>query len=141
LSVSILLHATLQATDFYEYGWGDSFHFAHTKVGEAHMDAIYRHEHYLSEHLGLKKGDTAVDVGCGVGGPAREIASFSGADIVGITINEYQVERAQNMTSAADLADQVSYVQGDFTQMPFSDEKFDHAYAIEATCHAPQLRK
>lgn len=32
-----------------------------------------------------------LDVGCGVGGPAREIAKFTGAHITGITINEYQV--------------------------------------------------
>ena len=28
-------------------------------------------------------------------------------------------------------------VQGNFMQPPFKDESFDAAYAIEATCHAP----
>ena len=28
-------------------------------------------------------------------------------------------------------------VQGDFLKMPFPDNTFDGAYAIEATCHAP----
>lgn len=32
-----------------------------------------------------------LDVGCGVGGPMRNIASFTGADITGVTINDYQV--------------------------------------------------
>lgn len=35
-----------------------------------------------------------LDVGCGVGGPMRTIASTSGAHITGITINDYQVKRA-----------------------------------------------
>ena len=40
-------------TDFCEYGWGDSFHFAHTKKGENHHDAMARHERRLAEELGL----------------------------------------------------------------------------------------
>jgi sterol 24-C-methyltransferase len=34
-----------------------------------------------------------LDVGCGVGGPARNIARFSRADVTGVTINDYQVKR------------------------------------------------
>ena len=40
------------------------------------------------------EGQKVLDVGCGVGGPARNIARFSGADITGITINDYQVGAA-----------------------------------------------
>ena len=36
-----------------------------------------------------------LDVGCGVGGPMRTIASTSGAEITGITINDYQVKRGE----------------------------------------------
>ncbi|KAH8043700.1 sterol 24-C-methyltransferase [Aureococcus anophagefferens] len=42
--------------------------------------------------LGMKPGVKALDVGCGVGGPMRNMAIFSGASIEGITINEYQVK-------------------------------------------------
>ncbi len=41
-------------TDFYEYGWGQSFHFCRFYKGEAFDQAIARHEHYLSAKLGLK---------------------------------------------------------------------------------------
>ena len=37
----------------------------------------------------------ALDVGCGVGGPMRTIASTSGANVTGLTINDYQVSRAK----------------------------------------------
>jgi len=37
------------------------------------------------------------------------------------------------------LAERVHVVQGDFLEMPFDADKFDVAYAIEATCHAPKL--
>lgn len=45
------------ATDFYEYGWGQSFHFATQAKGEPYAQAIARHEHWLALQLQLKRGD------------------------------------------------------------------------------------
>ena len=78
-----------------------------------------------------------LDVGCGIGGPYRNIAKFTRADITGITINEYQVQRANELNAKMGLADQVRSVQGDFMELPFGGDAFDAVYAIEATCHAP----
>lgn len=50
---------------------------------------------------------TALDVGCGVGGPARAIASHSGGNVVGITINKYQVKKANDYAKAMNLSEQV----------------------------------
>jgi sterol 24-C-methyltransferase len=58
-------------TDFYEYGWGQSFHFAMRFPGEALQASLQRHEYYLASKLGLKAGQVALDCGCGVGGPQR----------------------------------------------------------------------
>jgi hypothetical protein len=43
-------------TDFYEYGWGQSFHFCRFHKGESFDKAIARHEHYLAAKLGLRPG-------------------------------------------------------------------------------------
>lgn len=43
----------------------------------------------------LQRGQRALDVGCGVGGPMRTIAATSGAKVTGLTINDYQVSRAK----------------------------------------------
>lgn len=80
-----------------------------------------------------------MDVGCGVGGPAREIAKFTGAQIVGLNNNDYQIERATAYAQKEGLAGQVGFVKGDFMQMSFPDATFDAVYAIEATVHAPSL--
>jgi sterol 24-C-methyltransferase len=168
------------ATDFYEYGWGDSFHFAHRFSTESLRESILRHEYYLASQLGLKPGQTCMDLGCGVGGPARNIARFSGAKITGLNNNAYQVKRATLKTEREGLTSLVKFVkvrnagkrlrpntaplgedrvayghspyyprcpaaytlpflllQGDFMNLPFKPESFDAAYAIEATCHAP----
>lgn len=126
-------------TDIYEWGWGQSFHFSPSIPGKSHRDCTRIHEEMAVDLLGVKPGTRILDVGCGVGGPMRAIAAHSGANVVGITINEYQVKRARMHNKKAGLDSQCEVVCGNFLQMPFSDSSFDGAYSIEATCHAPKL--
>lgn len=127
------------ATDFYEYGWAQSFHFCRFSKGEPFKQALARHEHYLALKMGIQEGQHVLDVGCGVGGPAREIAKFTGCNVLGLNNNDYQVERGTLYAQKEGLSDQVGFIKGDFMQMTFSDNSFDAVYAIEATVHAPSL--
>mmetsp|Transcript_20113 Transcript_20113/g.64781 ORF Transcript_20113/g.64781 Transcript_20113/m.64781 type:complete len:375 (-) Transcript_20113:488-1612(-) len=129
------------ATEFYEWGWGTSFHFADKRSGESFKESLKRHEYYLASRVGVKPGDKVLDCGCGIGGPARNIARFSRAKVTGITINGAQVERGNALCRAEGSDHLVTLVQGDFMKMPFDSESFDAAYAIEATCHAPDRTK
>lgn len=124
-------------TDMYEYAWGESFHFAPRHKGESFPASIARHEHYLSQKLGLKEGDNVLDVGCGIMGPAREIARFSGATITGLNLNEYQLKRCAALNSREAFSNRLKTQHGDFMNIPFPDNTFDKIYAIEALCHAP----
>lgn len=124
-------------TDFYEYGWGRSFHFAPRVPGESFEASLIRHERFLAEALGLRPGMVAADLGCGVGGPLMEIARFTGASIVGINRNGYQLERARQMAEEAGLTGMVEFLHCDFMDVDAPDESFDAVYDIEATCHAP----
>jgi sterol 24-C-methyltransferase len=125
------------ATDFYEYGWGQSFHFAQQAEGETFREAILRHERRLALALALRPDMTALDVGCGVGGPMRNIARLAGCSIIGINNNAYQLLRLERLNAEVGLAGRCSGVPGDFMAMPFPDGAMDAAYAIEATVHAP----
>lgn len=58
-----------------------------------------------------------LDVGCGVGGPAREIARFTDANIVGINNNDFQIDRATKKTEKAGLTSQISYQKADFMNL------------------------
>ncbi|CAG8607771.1 2671_t:CDS:2 [Ambispora leptoticha] len=129
------------ATDFYEYGWGSSFHFCRFYRGENFFHGITRHEHYLAMQLNPKPDMKILDIGCGVGGPAREICRFTDADIVGLNNNAYQVQRATHYSKKAGLESKTKFIKGNFMEMPFEDNSFDAVYAIEATCHAPKLEK
>jgi sterol 24-C-methyltransferase len=124
-------------TDFYEYGWGQSFHFAPRHKGESFAASIARHEFWLASQLRLRPGMKVLDVGCGVGGPMRAIARFSGATIVGVNNNDYQIERGTKQNEDAHLASQCSFMKADFMSLPVPDASYDGIYAIEATCHAP----
>jgi len=127
------------ATELYEYGWSTSFHFSRFYKGEAFHASLARHEHYLASQMQLRPGMRVLDVGCGVGGPAREIARFSDANVVGLNNNDFQIARARRYTKAAGLEDQVTFVKGDFMKLSeqFGENSFDAVYAIEATVHAP----
>ena len=127
------------ATDLYEQGWGQSFHFCRFAYGEPFRQAIARHQHYLAHQIGIKDDMRVLDVGCGVGGPAREIAKFTGAKIVGLNNSDYQIDRATQYAAKEGLSSQLSFVKGDFMQMTFPENSFDAVYAIEATVHAPTL--
>ena len=126
-------------TDFYEYGWGQSFHFAPRARGETFRESLLRHEQWLALRLGLSPDKHVLDVGCGVGGPMRTIARFAGCMITGLNNNAYQVARAEMHNRRADVAARCDVVKGDFMAMPFPDAHFDAVYAIEATVHAPDL--
>ena len=80
------------ATDFYEWGWGQSFHFAEKLAGESFKASIARHEYYLAMRLGVQPSDHVLDCGCGIGGLLR-IGQFTNARITGVTLNQYQVDR------------------------------------------------
>jgi sterol 24-C-methyltransferase len=147
------------ATELYEYGWSQSFHFSRFYKGEAFLASLARHEHYLASQMVLRPGMRVLDVGCGVGGPAREIAQFTDAKIIGLNNNDFQIGRARKYVKKAGLENQVTFVKGDFMKLSeqFGENSFDAGrflfffpftcscqlfinslvYAIEATVHAP----
>lgn len=59
--------------------------------------------------MGLKDGMNVLDVGCGVGGPAREMSRFAGVNVVGLNNNDYQIERATNYARLAGLGEKHVY--------------------------------
>ena len=124
-------------TDFFEFGWGRSFHFAPRVPGESFKASLARHEHFMAHALDLKPGMVVADLGCGVGGPLLEIARFTGAKIVGVNSNAYQLEKARALAEEAEMTHLAEFLHCDFMAVDAPDGSFDAVYSIEATCHAP----
>ena len=125
-------------TEFMEFGWGDSLHFAPLSPGESLEDAKVRHQRLMIERLELSKGMRVIDVGCGVGGPMRRVVRESCARVLGINSSGIQLEKAKLLNEAAGIGHMVDYLECSFMDMrAVPDNTFDRGYAIESTCHAP----
>ena len=122
-------------TDFYEFGWGQSFHFAPRRRGESFKASLLRHQRFLADRLALKPGMRVLDVGCGVGGPMAALARHTGAGFVGLNNNAYQIERAKAYTR--DVESLCRFIHGDYMRIPDGDNRYDAAIAIESMPHAP----
>ena len=129
------------ATDLYEYGWGTSFHFCRFAYGEPFYQAIARHEHYLAHMMGLRENMRVLDVGCGVGGPAREIAKFSGAKITGLNNNDYQIERATHYAKKEGLSNQLNFTKGDYHANVLSSRRSSMQFMPSRRPYMPPLYK
>jgi len=129
------------ATEFYELGWGESFHFAPRFYGEGLIASIRRYELWLAAHARISKGMKVLDMGCGVGGPAIHIAMTTECEIVGINTNKFQIERARKRTKELNLQDRITYVETDFNALPYEDNSFDAIYSVEAVCYSPDKVK
>ena len=123
------------STQFYEFGWGPSFHFAPRRKGESLKDSIVRHEHFLADRLALKPDMHVLDIGCGIGGPTRNLTRYTGARFTGLNNNAYQVKRARELSR--ELQSRCDFVVGDFMQLSASPTQYDAAIAIESLPHAP----
>jgi len=95
------------------------------------MDEI----HALSKHLGLRRGQRVLDVGCGLGGPARLLANKFGVRVEGIDLSDRQVVSAGRLTQLVGLQDSVACLHADAAAIPFAMAQFDAAYAIESLVH------
>lgn len=82
----------------------------------------------LIPHLALTAGMTALDVGSGLGGPARQVARATGCDVVGVDLTPAYVEAARALTDAAGLAERTRFFCGDVAA--FDPTAFDAAYCI-----------
>ncbi len=124
------------------WGWSESLHFAPLKPDESLEESIIRHQRLMISKLELEQGMTVADVGCGIGGPMRRVVREAGVRVVGININELQLDKAKRLNAEAGLGHMVDYETCSFMDMGgIEDETFDRAYAIESTCHAPDKER
>jgi SAM-dependent methyltransferase len=77
--------------------------------------------------------DHVLDVGSGIGGPARYFARRFGCRVSGIDLTDEFCDAARILTRAVGLADRVAFGQGNALAMPFADASFDGAYSMNVS--------
>ncbi len=93
-------------------------------------------ERQLARDLGVGPGQTVLDLGCGCGAIASNIADQTGATVYGVNIEPSQIEKAWENPNRA----QLHFSVADFNEpLAFGHEMFDAVYNVQALTYATDL--
>jgi ubiquinone/menaquinone biosynthesis C-methylase UbiE len=84
----------------------------------------------LAEKMNLTADSNVLDIGSGLGGPARTLAETYGCRVAGIDLTQAFCDAAAAMSDWVGLGKYVSFRQGDATNLPFANNEFDAAMTI-----------
>jgi ubiquinone/menaquinone biosynthesis C-methylase UbiE len=87
----------------------------------------------IADLMPVRGGDHLLDIGSGIGGPARYVATRFGCRVTGIDLTPEFVEVARHLTRLAGLDDRVRFETGDALAMPFGDATFAGAYSMNVS--------
>jgi len=87
----------------------------------------------LADRLPIKAGQVILDIGCGLGGPARYMAKRFQCNVSGVDITEPFVDAANKLTALLRMQGQVKIGHGDGQRLPYPDSHFDGAYTQHVT--------
>lgn len=91
----------------------------------------------LADVLPIRRGDQLVDIGCGLGGPARYFAKRFGCHVDGIDITAPFVDAANRLSALVGMEDVVACRHGDGQKLPYGDNSFDGGYTQHVTMNVP----
>ncbi|MEH1102310.1 SAM-dependent methyltransferase [Micromonospora sp. CPCC 205561] len=103
------------------------------------IEASQRLTRKVADSLRLREGERVLDVGCGLGAPAIQLAAEYGVRVTGVNISTRQVAEATARARAAGLADQVTFRSADYTSLDFPNGSFDAVVAMEALVYVSDL--
>jgi SAM-dependent methyltransferase len=86
----------------------------------------------LAKYAGITSGERVLDVGGGVGGPARLLASRYGCTVTVLDLTPEFCQAGEVLTSWTKLSDRVSFVCASALEMPFPDGSFDVVWTQHA---------
>ena len=86
----------------------------------------------LANLAGLQPGMEVLDIGSGVGGPARTLAAEFGCQVIGLDITEEYVMASQMLTDRVGLSEIATFREGNALELEFSDGAFDAVWTQNA---------
>jgi ubiquinone/menaquinone biosynthesis C-methylase UbiE len=86
----------------------------------------------LAQLAQINGSERVLDVGCGIGGPSRYLASKFGCQVTGLDLTAEFIALAAMLAQRTRLADKVTYRQGDALDLPFADASFDLVWSQNA---------
>lgn len=86
----------------------------------------------LAKRMELTPASHVLDLGSGLGGAARTVAATYGCQVTGIDLTRSFCEAATALSAWVGLSEQVRFVHGDATDLPFAPGSFDAVMTIHA---------
>ena len=87
----------------------------------------------LAQLAGIHRDMRVLDVGCGIGGPARLLAGEFGCHVTGLDLTEQFCYAGAQLTEMVGLSDRLEFRCADALDMPFEAESFDAAWTQHAS--------
>lgn len=97
----------------------------HNRGREATLD--------LANLAGIEAGHHVLDVGCGIGGPARTLAAEFGCRVTGVDISEEFCDAARFLNEQVGLSGRIEIRRADAIALPFEDWSFDIIWTQHAS--------
>jgi SAM-dependent methyltransferase len=94
----------------------------------------------IAAMLPARPSDHILDIGSGIGGPARYVASRFGCRVTGIDLTAEFCDVARHLTGLLHLDNRVTFETGDALKMPFKDGSFDGAYSMNVSMNIADKR-
>lgn len=79
----------------------------------------------LAKMAGITADMAVLDVGSGIGGPARFLAESYGCRVTGVDLSEPFVDAARYLTERTGQSEKVSFQTANALELPFGDSRFD----------------
>lgn len=95
----------------------------------------------LAQAAGIKAADKVLDVGSGLGGPARFLARHYGSHVTGIDLTAEFCDVAKDLNRRIGLADKIEIQQGNALDLPFDDGSFDVVWTQHVTMNISDKTK
>lgn len=95
----------------------------------------------LASLLNIQPTSHVLDVGSGIGGPSRYLASRFGCHVTGLDLVEEYCRVADSLAKRVKLDNLLTYRQGDATQIPFEDMTFDVVWTQHASMNIPDKKR
>ena len=96
-------------------------------LDQFHLRGILATEE-LARVAGVEPSSRVLDLGCGIGGPARYLAASFGCQVTGVDLSPGFIDAANYLTARTGLSDRVTFQTGDALHLPFVDATFDAVF-------------
>ena len=123
----------LQLADLTALGHLDQYHYLGTQACD-----------HVIELLGIQADASVLDIGSGIGGPARYLSANTGCQVVGVELQAELTDAGAELTARVEgLAERVAFVTGDFSSdaCALPQSQFDHFVSLLVFLHIPDRAK